>query len=106
MGSRAEQQLDEALCIALSRAIRFSAKSRHQICEELSQRLGREVHFDTLNRWTSPNNLARRIPADAIPALCEILQSESLLQILETPERREALALGRSVGRWLDRKFK
>lgn len=105
MDSGAKIDLDIKLRRAITSAIYASGKSREQIAQEISANLGFCVHLDTLNSWTADSKRDRRIPAAVIPALCAVLRDGSILDLLETPDRLEALQLGRDVSNWLKRRF-
>lgn len=78
----------------LKRTIRRSRKSPDQIAEELTIRLGRGVSKHMVDNWRSKSKSAWRLPADAVPALCEILTDDSLQRHLLSERLREDLKLG------------
>lgn len=105
MDHSTEARIDEELRACLARAIRLSGKSRSQICDELSQLVGREIHVDTLNRWTARSKSSWRIPADAVPSLCRVLQDDCLQRLLLSDDQLGQLELGESVAKWLGKHF-
>lgn len=105
LDSPGPRDIDAAMHRALKGAIHRSGKSRQQIVDELSAQFGVNISVHILNNWTADSKPERRIPADVIPAICAVLGSDALLNILEDPQRWEALRLGRAVGAWLDRKY-
>lgn len=98
--------LDARIRVALSGAIRKSGKSRETIAQELSDACGLNVSVFTLNNWTCDSKRERRIPAEAIPALCEVLGDDSLQRLMMSDEHLNALELGDAFSKWLGRNFK
>jgi hypothetical protein len=82
---------------ALGRAIRARGIRREEIAKELTARLGRAISIAMLDTWTSQGKFDWHIPADAVPALAEILQDDSLRRYSLNPAEREALELGESA---------
>jgi hypothetical protein len=84
-----EQNLKRLLKFAIIK----SGKKEPQICEELSALIGRKVGVHTLSAWVAESKEAHRVPASAIPALCEVLGSDDFARALMGPEVRAILDL-------------
>ena len=93
--------LDALLRDSLRRAIRFSSKSRQQICDELSIRLGRKISSNMLDNWTGESKRAWRLPADCVPVLCEILDNDTMQRQLLSESLKEAVEVGEwAINSW------
>lgn len=93
------QGLDLALCDSLRRASQVSTLSREQIAAELTKRVGRKISAYMLDAWTADTKQAWHLPADVVPALCEILQDDAIQRQLLSPELLQYLELGESAER-------
>jgi len=94
-----QSELDALLRALLKRAIHFSRLSREQLADELTKRLERTISPATVDAWTADAKIAWRLPADAVPTVCEILQDDAIQRQLLSPEQRDALELGESATR-------
>jgi hypothetical protein len=94
---------DALLRGTLRRLLRLSTKGRPNIADELSNRLGRRVSEHTLAKWSGDGSTEWRIPADAIPALSEILHDDTLQRQLLSEKLKEALEVGEWAidSRWI-----
>lgn len=103
MDSTHGHNLDSLLRSTLRRLLRFSTKSRSDIAQELGKRLGRNVSVHMLHKWAAEGNTCWRIPADAIPALSEILHDDTLQRQLLSKEIKAALEVGEWAieSRWI-----
>lgn len=81
---------DHLIRLALRELLRICGKSRAQVAEELSQRLGRNVTENVLTNWASDSKLGYRVPADVVAAFA----SDGLLRALMSPEQIAAFELG------------
>jgi len=97
------QDLDGLLRDTLRRLLRLSTMSRSNIADELGKRLGRRVSVHMVAKWSADGSTEWRIPADAIPALSEILHHDALQRQLLSEKMKEALELGEWVigSRWI-----
>lgn len=97
------QNSDKDIRECLRRAMRLSPKSRQSIAEELGARLHRRISIESLNKWASEGESERRLPADCILPLSEILSDDSLQRLLLTPRMAECLRLGEWLqsSRWV-----
>lgn len=90
-------KLDAVLRDWLRRAIAASRIKREDICTELKNRLGREISINMLDTWTAATKQDWHIPADAVPALADILQDDTIQRQLLNPKQCHALKLGESA---------
>jgi hypothetical protein len=74
--------LDILIRKLLTAALRVSFKSRFQIAEELSKRVGTHISVFMLNEYTAPSKSLRRFPAAWVPAFCDITRDDSLRLLL------------------------
>ncbi len=93
------RDVDGELRPLLREAIHRSSLSRAVIAEKLTRSLGRKVTVPMLDTWTAATKGGYHLPADAVPALCEILQDDALQRQLLSRDLREALELGESARR-------
>lgn len=100
-GTFSGDDIDREIRRALRVAIRRSAKSREQIAEELRVVHGLRVSVHILNNWTGDSKRERRVPAEAVPALCAVLGDGSLQKLLLSDDQRGKLELGEAAARWL-----
>lgn len=79
-----EGQLDIAnrLRLALVQAIRNSGKSRHIIAGEMSHLLGLEITKTTIDTWTAESKERHRIPAEYLPAFCQVTGDREPIRLL------------------------
>src|ERR1035441_7800259 len=94
-----EPRIDTVLRAILKRAIGVSQYSREQIADELTVRLCRKISPATVDAWTAETKQAWRLPADAVPDLCEILGDDSIQRLLLSEKLKQALELGESATR-------
>lgn len=101
------QNLDPLIRGRLRELLRTSKKSRVQIAEELSRILPADQHVSEhiLSNWANGSKRAYSLPARVVPALCEVLQDDSLQQILLNDKQIGEMGLGRCVAKWLDKRF-
>lgn len=76
---------------AVKLAIRASPRSREQICQELSARIGRQVTVRMLDDFTAPSKGGARFPAAWVAAFCEATVDRRLQRLLVDPEIDAAL---------------
>lgn len=88
------QNGDKDIRESLRRALRASPKSRPTIAEELSARIGRAVSVESLNKWASEDESARRLPADCLLPISEILEDDSLQRLVLSEHMARCLHLG------------
>src|SRR5690348_15664475 len=88
------QHGDKEIRELLRRALRASPKSRSVIAEELGKRIGRSVSVESLNKWASESEGERRLPADCVLPLCEILGDDSIQRMLLSERLQRCLRLG------------
>lgn len=81
---------DRPIRRALRELLRISEKSRAQIADELSQKLGRHISEPILTNWASDSKRTYRIPGDVIAALAD----DALLRSLMSPEQLAKFELG------------
>jgi hypothetical protein len=91
--------LDCRLKLSVSRAIRSKRVRRRDLAAELTRLLGRAVSPAMVDTWTANSKFDWHIPADAVPALAEILQDESIQRQLLSPTQLRALRVGESARR-------
>ena len=91
--------IDVRLRAVMSQAIQESGKSRDEIATTMSYLLGRRISVRMLNDWTSPSHENHGIQARYLPALCEALGDDALVETLVEKRTmlRDLVALGRSV---------
>lgn len=95
MDTKSGQTADQLLRETIRRGIRFCrSKSREQICEALSLRVGRNISVETLHKWASENEAERRLPADCVLALSEILRDDTLQRAMLSEPLKQVLELG------------
>lgn len=94
---------DKGIRESLRRAMRASPKSRAMIAEELSERVGRDISVESLNKWASEVESSRRLPADCILPLSQILSDDSLQRLMLTEHMKRCLRLGEWLlsSRWV-----
>jgi hypothetical protein len=90
-------KLDTVLRDWLRRAIATRRMKREDICAELKNRLRREISMNMLDTWTASTKQDWHIPADAVPALADILQDDTIQRQLLSAKQRHALKLGESA---------
>ncbi len=97
------QDINGILRHTLRRLLRKSNKSSATVAEELSRALGRNVSLSALNKWAGEFSIGWRLPADAVPALGEILHDDALQRQLLSEKMKEALEIGEWVvgSRWI-----
>jgi hypothetical protein len=69
----------------IAEMIRQSGKSRAQIVEQMSDRLGYPVSLHTLNDCTSQGKVIARFPAEWIRSFDEVLGSDRLERFIISP---------------------
>jgi hypothetical protein len=87
----AEDCADSALRSLLTEIIRHCPKSRQQIADELSSRLGLRVTVHMLNDFTSEGKKPARFPACFVASLCEIVGSDELQRFILSERLRKLL---------------
>jgi hypothetical protein len=97
------QSGDKGIRESLRRAMRASPKSRLTVAEELSKRIDRTISVETLNKWASEGESARRLPADCVLPLSEILADDSLQRLMLGEHMARCLRLGEWLlsSRWI-----
>jgi hypothetical protein len=95
--------IDSLIRDTLRQLLHIPTKSRQNVADELSQRLGRKISVHILHKWVSDGKQVWRLPADVVPALCEILGDDTLQRLLLNAPMKEALELGEWVAgsRWI-----
>lgn len=91
------RDLDAVLRKTLREAIRSYKDSRQHLCDKLSDRVGRTVTVGMLENWISESKWKWHLPADCVPALCDILGIDALQRQLLSDRLRELLTIGESV---------
>jgi hypothetical protein len=85
---------DLAVRNAAKTAIRSSGKSREQIADELSARVGRPITVRMLDDFTAPSKGGARFPAALVGPFCEVTGCDDLQYLLLTPRVRGLAKLG------------
>lgn len=85
-----DENLAEAVRASLSRTIRISRKSREQLSEGLSRRLGITISHHVLNSFTAESRPGHKFPFEYVLAWIRETRDDSLLRLLCT-------ALGRAT---------
>jgi len=75
--------------------MQLSRLGREQIADELTKHVGRKISLSTIDAWTADTK-QHHLPADCVPALCEILQDDAIQRQLLSAKLRRALELGES----------
>jgi|SRR6185312_2367108 len=78
-----KSNIDSRLRQTISLLIRSSKKSRAQIADELSIILNCKVTVNILNGFTAKSKLGVRFPAAWVPALCEVLDDDRLMLLMD-----------------------
>jgi hypothetical protein len=77
--------------------------SRHineeELAAELSRRSGRTVKAALVNAWKAETKHRWHLPANLVPALCEILGDDSIQRLLLSEKLKQSLDLGESTPR-------
>lgn len=94
MDTESGQSQDWHLREKIRRGIRSSRKSCDQICDALSARVGRTISVETLHKWKAESETERRLPADCVLPLSEILADDSLQRQMLSERLKRALELG------------
>jgi len=92
-GNPTQPSADVALRRLIAGVIKASPKSREQIADEMSLRLGMRVTAGMLRDFTAESKGKARFPAVWIPLFCDILGDDSLQRELLGPRLRQLLAL-------------
>ena len=96
--------------MALVEGIKRSPLSRRQIAGEMSHRIGIDISWTTLDSWTAESKERNRIPAEYIPAFCEVTGSFTLLDVIGKAAGRFILpgpeALRGEIHRWREQEKK
>lgn len=77
-----ELNVAERLRLALVKAIKACHLSRHQIAGEMSHLLGHEVSKTTIDTWTAESKDQHRIPAEYLPAFCQVTGDRQPIALL------------------------
>ncbi|KQC09404.1 MAG: hypothetical protein APR55_10300 [Methanolinea sp. SDB] len=72
----------ERLRLSLNRAIKNCGLSRPQISGEMSHLLGADVTKSIIDSWTAESKEGNRIPAEYLPAFCQVTGSNEPIEIL------------------------
>lgn len=75
-------QVQPALSLAMSRAIRDSGLSRYEIAGRMSELVGQDITKSMLDAWTAESKEQHRPPAEFLPAFCVASGSREPLLIL------------------------
>ena len=92
-----QKNLDLTLRASLKLAIHILGLEREQLARELTKRVDRKISLAMIDAWTANSKQDWHIPADCIPALCKILQDETLQRQLLSPTQLRDLEIGESV---------
>ena len=92
-----QPDLDATLRKTIREAIRSYSHSRHQLCDLLSDRVGRTITISMLENWIDESKWKWHLPADCVPALCDILKTDTLQRQLLSDRLRSLLAVGERV---------
>ncbi len=98
-GGRGAGDLADALRRWLKANKQKRGVSSDQLAKALAPRLGRAVSAHMVETWIGETKRDWHIPADAMPALAEILQDNGGLRQLLNEEQRRHLELGESAAR-------
>lgn len=91
--ARQPSNADSTLRALIAGVIKSSPKSREEIADELTGRLGTRVTAGMLRDFTAESKGKARFPAVWIPLFCDILGDDSLQRELLGPRLRQLLAL-------------
>ena len=80
--SLGEMCISEGLAAAISASIKACKLSRYQIACQMSELLDREITKSMIDHWSSTSHSEYRIPADAIPAFCQVTKSTKVMDVL------------------------
>lgn len=72
----------EPLRVALCAAIKQCPLSRWEIAGKMSHLLGQEISKFSLDAWTAESKDGHRLPAEYLPAFCQVTGDNGPLQIL------------------------
>ena len=72
----------ESLRLAINQALKESSLSRHQVAGEMSHLLGISITKWMIDAWTAESKNSHRIPAEYVPAFCEVTKFRLPLSIL------------------------
>ena len=67
---------------SLSSAIKACPLSRHQIAGEMSHLSGEAITKEQIDSWTAESKVDRHIPAEYLPAFCQVTGSNLPLGVL------------------------
>lgn len=94
----------EPLRLALNQALKESNLSRHQVAGEMSHLLGISITKWMIDAWTAESKNSHRMPAEYVPAFCEVTKFRLPLSILNEAAGIFALpgpdALRSEIQRW------
>jgi hypothetical protein len=82
---------------ALTLAIRASHRSRAEISELMSERLGRKISLNAVNSWTNRTKTRVRFPAAWVLAFSEAAMNDTLQLALLSPELRTRLKIKKDL---------
>ena len=85
---------DKALRLLLARVISSSPRSREQIADELSERLGHRVTKYMLDGFTSEGKGKPRFPAAWVQAFCQVVADDRLQRFIMGQRLRDLVRLG------------
>lgn len=66
-------------------ALKGSPDSRHMAAAKISELTGQEIHKTTLDAWTAESKESHRVPAELIPAICQVTGDWGAFDILAEP---------------------
>ncbi len=89
-----QSDLDTLVRDTLRKLLHRSNRSIEQIADDLSRRVGRHISGAMLSKWSSPRKGPWRLPADCVPPLCEICDSDELALLLLSESRQLYEELG------------
>ena len=67
-----------------------------EVADELTRRSGRTIKPCLVNAWIAKLRQSWRLPAELVPAVCEILNDDSIQRLLLSDKLRQALEFGES----------
>lgn len=78
----------------LAEAMRLTCKSREQIADALSERIGRPITVHMLNDYAALSKEGNRFPAAWVRAFCEVTGDDSLQRMILGPHLAALVELG------------
>lgn len=86
--------VDLAIRAAIRETIKSCALSRAMIADRMQRSVGRRVTKNMVDAFASASKCDRRIPAELVPAFCQVCGDDRLLRTLLSDGLREMLEYG------------